>query len=100
MSAYAANPDSFIVYGPDANCTLELCPAEASVYQYRPSLAANTSFLVFFAVAFFIHAFLGIKWRTWVFGSVMSLGSYIVNYFIFLSPAVFEVITVAAYVLE
>ncbi|KAI4251550.1 MAG: hypothetical protein LQ352_004786 [Teloschistes flavicans] len=32
---------NYVVYGPDANCTLALCPAELSVYQYRPSLAAN-----------------------------------------------------------
>ena len=74
MSAYAANPDSFVTYGPDANCTLQLCPLEVTLFKYRPSLAANTIFLVLFAIAFVIHIVLGIKWRTWVFSSVIALG--------------------------
>lgn len=74
MSAFYANPDSFVTYGPDANCTLELCPLDVTIFKYRPSLAANTVFLVFFAIALFIHAYLGFKWRTWVFSSVMALG--------------------------
>ncbi|KAL8779970.1 MAG: hypothetical protein Q9213_006695 [Squamulea squamosa] len=58
---------NYVVYGPDVNCTLALCPAELSVYQYRPSLAANVSFLVFFAIAMMIHLAVGIRWRTWFF---------------------------------
>lgn len=54
---------NYVVYGPDANCTLALCPAELSVYQYRPSLAANVSFLVFFGLAMIIHLAMGLKWR-------------------------------------
>ena len=73
-AAYAANPEAFVTYGPDANCTLELCPIETSLFQYRPSIAANTVFLVLFAIALLIHILLGVKWRTWVFGSVMALG--------------------------
>ena len=72
MDAFYANPDSFVTYGPDANCTLELCPLEVTIFHYRPSLAANTVFLVFFAIALFIHMALGIKWRTWVFSSVIG----------------------------
>ena len=74
MDAFYANPDSFVTYGPDANCTLELCPLDVTIFHYRPSLAANTVFLVFFAIALLIHMALGIKWRTWVFSSVMALG--------------------------
>ncbi|KAI4105084.1 MAG: hypothetical protein L6R37_002888 [Teloschistes peruensis] len=56
-------PSNYVVYGPDANCTLALCPVESSVYQYRPSLAGNVSFLVFFGVAMIIHLAMGLKWR-------------------------------------
>ncbi|KAL8689880.1 MAG: hypothetical protein Q9218_004545 [Villophora microphyllina] len=38
---------NYVVYGPDANCTLALCPAELSVYQYRPKLAANLYYWIF-----------------------------------------------------
>ena len=74
MSAYEANPQNYVVYGPDANCTLALCPAEASVYQYRPSLAVNTLFLVIFGLALIIHASLGLRYRTWAFATAMILG--------------------------
>ena len=74
MSAYEANPQNYVVYGPDTNCTLALCPAEASVYQYRPSLAVNTLFLVLFGLALIIHASLGLKYRTWAFATAMILG--------------------------
>ncbi|KAI4182605.1 MAG: hypothetical protein L6R41_005878 [Letrouitia leprolyta] len=58
---------SYIVYGPDANCTLSLCPASLSIYQYQPSLPANVVFLVLFGVAMLIHVLMGLKWRTWFF---------------------------------
>ncbi|KAM0556084.1 hypothetical protein ACHAPJ_006072 [Fusarium lateritium] len=67
-------PDGLIVFGPDANCTLDLCPVEWSVYQYRPSLAANITFIVLYALAMATHIFLGIKWKTWFYMSFMILG--------------------------
>ncbi|KKY26438.1 putative parasitic phase-specific protein psp-1 [Phaeomoniella chlamydospora] len=39
-----------IAYGPDANCTLELCPVTDSVYQYRPSLSASGTFIALFGI--------------------------------------------------
>ncbi|KAL8913010.1 MAG: hypothetical protein Q9171_002078 [Xanthocarpia ochracea] len=65
---------NYVVYGPDANCTLAICPAELSVYQYRPSLAANVCFLLFFAIAMIIHLGIGIKWRSWFFVFCMFWG--------------------------
>ncbi|KAM0345936.1 hypothetical protein ACHAPU_005989 [Fusarium lateritium] len=59
-------PNGLIVFGPDANCTLELCPVEWSVYKYRPSLAANITFIVLYAIAMITHIFLGIRWRQWI----------------------------------
>lgn len=71
---FYANPDNWVVYGPDANCTLALCPASVGVYQYRPSIAANVVFLLLFAIAMIIHAAQGLKYRTFTFGSLMVIG--------------------------
>ncbi|KAJ4328326.1 hypothetical protein N0V84_001197 [Fusarium piperis] len=67
-------PNGLIVFGPDANCTLELCPLEWSVYKYRPSLASNVIFIVLYALAMGVHIFLGIRWRTWFYMVFMILG--------------------------
>ncbi|KAF4487919.1 parasitic phase-specific PSP-1 [Fusarium agapanthi] len=52
---------NFVIFGPKANCTLELCPIEMSVYGYRPSLLANITFASLFTLATFVHAYLGFK---------------------------------------
>jgi RTA1 like protein len=53
---------------------LEICPVKYSVYGYRPSLAANSSFIVLFAIAAVIHTYLGFRWRAWFFMACMLLG--------------------------
>ena len=63
-----------IAYGPDENCTLDTCDVETSIYGYRPSIAANTIFLVLFVLCMFIHIFQGIRWRTWFFMGAMIWG--------------------------
>ena len=67
-------PDDLVVFGPDANCTLDLCPIEWSVYRYRPSLAANITFIVLYAIAMGTHLVLGIKWKQWFYMSFMMIG--------------------------
>lgn len=67
-------PNGLSVFGPDANCTLALCPVEWSVYGYRPGLATNSVFLAIFGVAMLFHIYLGIRWRQWFFMSFMVLG--------------------------
>ncbi|KAF4554273.1 RTA1-like protein 8 [Elsinoe fawcettii] len=68
-------PDNLISYGPDANCTLEICPIQASVYQYRPSLPANIIFLVIFFILGLLHLLRGIRYRKeWTFTISMLLG--------------------------
>lgn len=64
----------YVAYGPETNCTLALCPVERSVYQYRPSLAANLCFLLFFAIAMVIHLVIGLKWKSWFFVVCMTAG--------------------------
>ncbi|KAI6358320.1 hypothetical protein MCOR25_007361 [Pyricularia grisea] len=72
-------PGNFIVFGPRANCTLDLCPVEMSVYGYRPSLAANGAFIALFTIAAMIHAYLGIRWRSWWFMSCMVTGCFVIT---------------------
>ena len=68
------NRGQFISFGPDSNCTLELCPIEWTVYQYRPSLAANITFIVLFFLAMLAHIYLGIRWRCYGFMTFMVFG--------------------------
>ena len=68
------NPQGYVTYGPDANCTLALCPASLSVYEYRPSLAANSVFIALFGLTLIIHLAQGIKWRAWAFTIAMFWG--------------------------
>ncbi|KAH7159642.1 RTA1 like protein-domain-containing protein [Dactylonectria estremocensis] len=71
-----------IYFGPDANCTLELCDIQWSVYKYQPSLAANVTFIVLYAIAMGTHIFLGVRWRSWWYMIFMMLGclSEIIGY--------------------
>ncbi|RFU79002.1 phospholipid-translocating atpase [Trichoderma arundinaceum] len=70
-------PGGFVAFGPHANCTLDLCPIEWSVYKYRPSVPANAIFLALFGVSIIVHVILGIRWRQWNFMTLMILGSLV-----------------------
>ncbi|KAL8940360.1 MAG: hypothetical protein Q9216_002851, partial [Gyalolechia sp. 2 TL-2023] len=74
MAANEANPNNYVVYGPDANCTLAVCPVELSIYKYQPTLPGNIAFLILFAIAMIVHVILGLKWRTWFFVFCMLWG--------------------------
>ncbi|KAI1093324.1 RTA1-domain-containing protein [Rostrohypoxylon terebratum] len=63
-----------IPFGPHATCTLDLCPLEMSVLQYRPSLASSVAFICVFAVLLLIHSAVGFLWRSWWFLGCMTLG--------------------------
>ncbi|KAL2810351.1 hypothetical protein BJX63DRAFT_402413 [Aspergillus granulosus] len=69
-----ADSQHFITFGPNANCTLELCSIEQSVYGYRPSLPANIVFIVLFNLAMFIHIYLAARWKSWWYMWCMILG--------------------------
>ena len=66
--------DYWVVYGPNANCTLALCPVEWSVLAYQPSIPASAVFIALFGISMFIHIFQGIRWRTISFAICMTLG--------------------------
>ncbi|KAJ5517772.1 RTA-like protein [Penicillium expansum] len=63
-----------VSFGPDANCTLALCPADASLQGYRPTLSAQIAFIALFGVSMLIHLAQGVLYRTWFFASMMALG--------------------------
>ena len=69
-----SNPQNLIAYGPDANCTLALCDIKYSVYEYRPSPAANGVFIALFGLALLVHLVQGIRYREWSFMICMLLG--------------------------
>ncbi|KAH6656032.1 parasitic phase-specific protein PSP-1 [Truncatella angustata] len=66
--------DGAITFGPDANCTLEICPLESSILQYQPSVPANVFFIAFFGLAIAAHSLQGIQGRTWGFVASMVSG--------------------------
>ncbi|KAF7552550.1 hypothetical protein G7Z17_g4242 [Cylindrodendrum hubeiense] len=74
MSSDAQLPGNVIIFGPDGNCTLDLCPIEWSVYKYQPNLAANIIFIVIYAIAMGVHVYLGFRWRAWWYMVFMMLG--------------------------
>lgn len=67
-------PNNLIAYGPDTNCTLDLCPVSSSALTYQPSLAAGGTFISLFALAMVIHIAQGLHWKTWGFMLAMLLG--------------------------
>lgn len=67
-------PHGLISYGPDANCTLDICPVEWSALSYQPSLAASGVFISLFGITMVIHIVQGIGWKTWGFMTCMVLG--------------------------
>ncbi len=74
-SSLGALPPYIIVFGPRANCTLDVCPVQASVYGYRPSLPANITFIALYGLVMVIHAYLGVRWKTWWFSGCVLIGA-------------------------
>lgn len=74
MTAQLPNGTWVIPYGPDANCTLAICPVDWSVLNYRPSLGASGAFIGLFTLAMIIHIIQGIRWREWSFMTCIVLG--------------------------
>ena len=54
-------------------CTLDTCPLEYSIYQYRPSLPANIVFLVVFALSGLAHA-VQLLWHHYTFSILIVIG--------------------------
>lgn len=67
-------PYSYVAYGGDTNCTLDICPVVLSVYQYRPSVPANAVFIALFGISMVVHLVQAFLWKTWTFGILMAIG--------------------------
>lgn len=63
-----------IAFGPMANCTLDLCDLEWSVFRYLPSKAANATFLAAFGLLLSIQVFQGVHYKTWTYMACMAAG--------------------------
>lgn len=61
-------------FGAESPCNIDKCPIEWSLYQYRPSLAANVTFVVLFTILGLVHLFQGIRWKSWGFMAGMLMG--------------------------
>ena len=70
----ATEQEGLIPFGPDANCTLELCPLEWSVFQYQPSIPANATLAAIFGLLLFVHLVQGIWFKTFGYMACMSVG--------------------------
>jgi hypothetical protein len=67
-------PSKLVGYGPDTNCTLQVCPIDSSALEYRLSLAASGTVISLFALTMAIHIAQGVRWKTWGFMVAMLLG--------------------------
>lgn len=66
-------PPGIVTFGPGSTCTLDTCPIQWSVYKYQPSIPANATFIGLFALGGLVHAYLGIRWKTWWFMCCMVI---------------------------
>ncbi|ROT36015.1 hypothetical protein SODALDRAFT_362878 [Sodiomyces alkalinus F11] len=68
------HPGMFNLFGPGANCTLDLCPIHWSVYRYRPQLGVNALFITMYSFLLICHFVSGYRWRSWWFTACMVAG--------------------------
>ncbi|PLB48744.1 RTA1-domain-containing protein [Aspergillus steynii IBT 23096] len=89
-------PHGLVSFGPNANCTLDTCPIEASILQYRPSVPANVIFIVVFALAMLVHIFQGIRTGSWGFmvnmvcGCILEIAGYVGRVLLHGNPFIFS----------
>ncbi|CAG8264881.1 unnamed protein product [Penicillium olsonii] len=76
-------PDGLISFGPGANCTLDLCPLEASILRYQPSLPATYAPIAIFAISLLWNVFNGTYNCSWGFmasligGCILEIVGYV-----------------------
>jgi hypothetical protein len=68
------NATNLIGFGGEANCTLDLCSVQDSVFQYLPSLAANSIFLALFTISGLLHLYQGVLSKQWFYMTAAILG--------------------------
>lgn len=89
MTTYDSN---LIPFGPWANCTLDLCPLEISVFRYLPSLPANATFLAVFSLLLILHLVQGIRYKAWAYmgciiaGCALEVAGYVGRIMLYGNP--------------
>ncbi|PKS08148.1 hypothetical protein jhhlp_005424 [Lomentospora prolificans] len=89
-------PDGLIAFGPAANCTLDICPIEASLLRYQPNTPSTIVFLVVFALSMIVHTYQGVRTKAWGFmasmisGCILEIVGYIGRLIIHSNPFSFE----------
>lgn len=89
-------PHNLISFGPDANCTLDICPLEASLLQYRPSLPVNSLFIAIFGFTTVAHLVQGFRTRSWGFmasivcGNLLEIVGYVGRILLHDNPFLFS----------
>ncbi|KEZ43456.1 Parasitic phase-specific protein PSP-1 [Scedosporium apiospermum] len=67
-------PNGLIAFGPEANCTLDTCPLEASLLRYQPNTPSTIVFIVVFALSMIAHTWQGVRTKSWGFMASMISG--------------------------
>ncbi|CUS14690.1 unnamed protein product [Tuber aestivum] len=71
-----------MTYWNSLDCDLDICPLDASFWDYRPSLALNSLLIALFGLSLLAHTAQGIKYKTWgflvsmIFGCVAEIVGY------------------------
>ena len=68
------NEYNLIPFGPRANCTLDLCPLEWSVFRYLPSISANATFMAIFCLLLIAHLAQGVHYKAWAYMGCVAVG--------------------------
>ena len=89
-------PPNLISFGPDANCTLDICPLEASLLQYRPSVPVNSLFIAIFGFTTVAHLVQGFRTCSWGFmasivcGNLLEIVGYVGRILLHDNPFLFS----------
>ncbi|KAH7157745.1 RTA1 like protein-domain-containing protein [Dactylonectria estremocensis] len=70
----ATLPNGNIPFGPNANCTLDICPLETSLLRYQPNVPSTIVFISVFGLSLVLHTYQGARTKTWGFMISMISG--------------------------
>ena len=74
---FYANGNAYAAGGNNANCTLSVCPVEASVYGYRASLPFSSLLIALYALCMIAQVAMGYIYKSWGFMAAMVLGCFV-----------------------
>ena len=71
---FHVNGSIYAAGGDNVNCTLSVCPVEASVYGYRASLPFSSLLIALYALVMIAQFAMGYIYKSWGFMAAMVLG--------------------------